>query len=64
MFILSGLKMILTRDDRSKMEVGKNQILGIVRCYRKFSCGLKQASFTVILSELKFTLTVTEVNFL
>ena len=56
--------MILTRDDRSKMEVGKNQILGIVRCYRKFSCGLKQASFTVILSELKFTLTVTEVNFL
>jgi len=47
--------MILTRDDRSKIEVGKNQILGIVRCHRKFSCGL---------SELKVTLSVIEVNFL
>ena len=41
LFILSGLKMILTREDRSNIEVGKNQILGIVQCQRKYSCGLK-----------------------
>lgn len=64
LFLLFGLKMILTRDDRNKIEVGKNQILGIVRYHRKFSCGLKPSTVLVILSELMVILSVIEVNIL
>ena len=46
LFILSGLKIILTRD-KSKIEVGKNQILSFVRCFREFSCDVKPSTVLI-----------------
>lgn len=59
--ILSGLKMILIRDDRSKMEVGKNQILGMSQEILLWSKTIHSFAFT--LSELKVTLAAIPVNF-
>lgn len=49
--------MILTRDDRAKWKLGRIRFLVLLDVTGDFSCGLKQSSFTVILSKFKFTLT-------